>query len=208
MDAALAFLEAHGYWLLFGLGFAEFAGVPIASAPVLLAAGALSAAGNLNLLAAAVSAAAGGFTADYLWYALLRWKGASLVDVGCSLTSNRNACVLNVSRKVARLGGPYILAAKFIPGAGNLIAPAAGLARLPATRFLAFDAAAVLLWAIAYTSAGRIFASQVGAVVVWMEGYLRWVLAISVLLIVSAAGWRVIRFRLHRQHHSWSRSNG
>ena len=42
MDAALAFLEAHGYWLLFGLGFAEFAGVPIASAPVLLAAARIS----------------------------------------------------------------------------------------------------------------------------------------------------------------------
>ncbi len=202
MDAALAFLEAHGYWLLFSLGFAEFAGVPIASAPVLLAAGALSAAGNLNLLAAALSAAAGGLTADSLWYVLARWKGSRLVDLACSLTSNRNACVLNVSRKVARLGGPYILAAKFVPATGNLIASAAGLARLPATRFLAFDAAAVLLWAIVYTSAGRIFASQVGAVVVWMEGYLRWVLAISVLLIVSAAGWRVIRFRLHRQHHS------
>ena len=75
---------------------------------------------------------------------------------------------------------------------------AAGLARLPATRFLAFDAVAVLLWAIAYTSAGRIFASQVGAVVVWLEGYLRWVLAIAVLLIVSAAGWRVIRFPVQR----------
>ena len=202
MDAALAFLEAHGYWLLFGLGFAEFAGVPIASAPVLLAAGALSAAGNLNLLAAAVSAAFGGLIADSLWYVLARWKGSRLVDLACSLTSNPTACVLNVSEKLARLGGPYILAAKFIPGAGKLIAPAAGLARLPAPRFLAFDAAAVLLWALAYTSAGRIFASQIGAVVVWLEGYLRWVLAIAVLLIVSAAGWRVIRFRLHRQHHS------
>ncbi len=79
MDAALAFLEAHGYWLLFGLGFAEFAGVPIASAPVLLAAGALSAAGNLNLLAAALSAAAGGLTADSLWYVLARWKGSRLL---------------------------------------------------------------------------------------------------------------------------------
>ena len=49
MDAALAFLEAHGYWLLFGLGFAEFAGVPIAGAPVLLAAGALSAAAGTGL---------------------------------------------------------------------------------------------------------------------------------------------------------------
>ncbi len=136
MDAALAFLEAHGYWLLFGLGFAEFAGVPIASAPVLLAAGALSAAGNLNLLAAAVSAASGGLTADSLWYVLARWKGSRLVDLACSLTSNPTACVLNVSEKLARLGGPYILAAKFIPGAGKLIAPAAGLARLPAPRFL------------------------------------------------------------------------
>ncbi len=201
MDAALAFLETHGYWLLFGLGFAEFAGVPITSAPVLLAAGALSATGNLNLLAAALSAAAGGLTADSLWYVLARWKGSRLVDLACSLTSNPTACVLSVSRKVARLGGPYILAAKFVPATGNLIASAAGLARLPAARFIGFDAAAVLLWALAYMSAGWIFANEIGAVASWLGSYLHWALAIAILLIASAAGWRLARFRKHREHH-------
>jgi membrane protein DedA with SNARE-associated domain len=201
MDAALAFLEAHGYWLLFGLGFAEFAGFPVTSAPVLLAAGALSAAGNLNLLAAALSAAAGGLTADSLWYLLARWKGSRLVDLACSLTSNPTACVLGVSRKVARFGGPYVLAAKFIPGAGNLIASAAGLAGLPAARFLGFDAAAVLLWALAYISAGRIFSNEIGAVATWLGSYLHLALAVVILLIASATGWRVARFRMHRQQH-------
>ena len=50
-------LQRHGYGLLFLIGFAEFAGLPIAAVPVLIASGALASAGGLTLPAVAGMAA-------------------------------------------------------------------------------------------------------------------------------------------------------
>ena len=202
MDPALNFFETHGYWLLFGLGFIEFVGLPIASIPLLLSAGALAAAGHLSLPVAVGSVATGGLAADSFWYVLGRWRGSALVDVACLLTSNPTACVLRVSEKAARFGGSYVLIAKFIPGAGNVIAPAAGLARLPALRFMAFDAAALLLWAIVYLGIGWVFSQQVGDIAARLESSRNGTLALVLFLIAGATVWRAARYRTHKHDHA------
>ena len=115
MDSLLGFLESYGYWLFLAVGFAEYAGLPIASVPVLIAGGALASSGGLSLPAVAASAAAGGLLADAAWYGLARWKGERLVGVACGLSSNPRACVVGVERSVERLGSRYILSAKFLP---------------------------------------------------------------------------------------------
>lgn len=197
METLSAFLESHGYWLVAGVGFAEYAGVPIASVPVLVGAGALAGQAGLNPAAVALVAAAGALLADGVWFGIARWQGARIVGAACGLSSNPNACVITVRDRVERLGPRYILPAKFVPGAGNLIAPGAGLSPIGALRFLTLDAAALLVWAAVYVALGVLFAEQVEAVVALVAGYARWALVAVVVLVATAGVWRIARARRH-----------
>lgn len=197
MDAALELVRDHGYWILLGVGFAEYAGLPIASVPVLVAGGALARTGVLEVAPSLLSAAAGALAADALWYVVARWRGDRLVDSACGLTSNPSACIVSVQERVSRIGSPYILVAKFVPGAGNLIAPAAGLAAVPPVRFLGLDALGLMAWATVYGGIGWVFASQVERAIALVDRYSRLVILVAVVLVLSAMAWRFIRVRLH-----------
>ena len=202
MESLLAFLDTYGYWLVLAVGFAEYSGVPIASIPVLIAAGALASAEGLSLPGVAVSAALGGLLADAGWYGLARWKGQGLVGVACGLSSNRAACVLGVQQRVTRVGSRYILFAKFIPGAGNLVAAAAGFGGFPMGRFLILDAAALALWSSAYSGLGWLFSSQTGAAIEIAVAYSRWVIGAAILLIAVFSVRRVIKAVRHSRMHA------
>jgi membrane protein DedA with SNARE-associated domain len=200
-------LEAHGVGLYFGLGFAEFIGVPVASTPLLVAGGALArVVEGLHPFAMIPAAAAGGLLADMILFSLVRWKGEAVVDAACGLSSNPSACVLMVESKVRRLGPGFILVAKFVPGAGNLVGPAAAVAQVDRRRFLAYDAVALLLWASTYTALGWLLSAQVEQALEWVTAYLRWTLPLAGLLVVSAGFWRVARVRGHAEAHARARA--
>lgn len=201
-ESLIYFLESYGYLAVLAAGFAEYVGVPLATVPLLIAAGGMSAAAGLNPLVLAAMAAAGGLAADLTWFALMRHRGQVLVDAACGLTSNPNACVLNVEERVALLGPAYVIPSKFIPGAGNLVAPAAGLTDLPAWRFVLSDAVALLLWAGAYTGIGLVFDSEIQAVLDLVARYQRWALVTVALAVAAAGAWRGVRVMLHRSKHS------
>ncbi len=200
METLLSLIDSYGIGLLVVLGFAEYGGVPIASVPFLVAAGGLSRMGVLPVWAVVVLPALGGLAADAMWYSLARWKGNKLVGVACSLSPNQKACVLAVGVRVAQMGGRYILTAKFVPGAGNLIAPAAALGNYPARRFLLFDAIALLLWATVYSGLGWIFSDQVEAIANTIERYLRFAIAGGLSLVVLGALYRYMKIRRHGHH--------
>ena len=202
MDTLVQILDNYGYALLFALGFAEFAGLPIASVPVLIASGAIARAGGFSLPLIAASAALGGLVADATWYGLARWRGRSLVGAACGLSSNRRACVLGVEQRARRLGTIYILFAKFIPGAGNLIAPAGGFGEIPARRFLLLDGGGLLAWAMVYAGAGWLFSDSVEALIGVAAGYARWILWSLPLFIVGGAAWRYQKARRHQAGHA------
>lgn len=190
MEDLLPFVEAYGYWVLLAVGFAEYAGLPVVSVPVLVAAGALSGGPALDPVPAAAVAAAGGLGADVLWYGLARWKGHRLVDAACRLSSRPESCVLGVEDRVSDLGARLIVPSKFLPGVGNLVAPAAGFARIDATRFVCFDAIALALWAGVYTGLGFLFARQVSVVMEWVVRFREAALLAAALAVAGAAAWR------------------
>ena len=195
------YLQSFGYLTVLAAGFAEYAGVPIATVPVLITAGGLSQAAGLNPVLVAASAAAGGLAADLGWFAVVRRRGDDVVDAACGLTSNPDACVLNVEERVKRLGPAYVLPAKFIPGAGNLVAAASALSGMRLSRFAAYDALALLLWAGVYTLAGFLFASQIEGVIDLVLRYQRWAMVGAAALVLGAAAWRGIRIVRHRRGH-------
>ena len=159
MEQLTLLLVQFGYPLLFGLGFLEFIGAPIASVPVLIVAGGLAASGDVSVPGIILAAALGGLLADSLWYGAARLRGRSLVDSVCGLSSNPMACVLTVERKVSAVGPVFLLPANFIPGAGNLVAAASGLTGMTVGAFLIMDGLGVLAWATVYAGVGWIFSA-------------------------------------------------
>lgn len=200
-DALVGFLEAHGYLTLLAVGFVEYAGAPIASVPVLVVAGALGASAGLAPIPIVLSAALGGLAADLGWYWLVRWRGDSLVAAACGLTSNPGACVTGVEDRVAKLGPAYVVPSKFIPGAGNLVAAGAALAGMKPGRFIASDGVALLLWAGAWSTLGRLFSTEVQSVLELVARYQRGAMWLAVGLLAAAAVWRGLRPGLHRVRH-------
>ncbi len=200
METLDAFLSSYGYWVFFAVGFAEFVGVPIVSLPVLIGGGAMVASGTLGFGGVVVSVAAGGWLADLGWYTVGRRQGPWLIDVVCGLSSNPMACLVTVRNRLSRLGTPYILLAKMLPGSGNLIAVAAGLGGFGTLPFILADAAALMLWAGIYTGIGWIFSDQVTPAIEWAVTYNRAVLLV-VMLIVLAAAFRLWKVHFHQEAH-------
>jgi membrane protein DedA with SNARE-associated domain len=188
--------------LLFVVGFAEYVGVPIASVPVLIAAGGIARIGGLSMPPVILAVVLGALCADALWYGLARWKGERLVTAACSLSANPRVCIGNVESRVTRLGAPYIITAKFVPGVGNLIAPAAGFGGIPVVRFLMLDFVALLLWANVYSGIGWIFSNQVESLIILAESYTRWLLIVVILLVGLGGSYRYLKIRLHAAAHA------
>jgi len=197
METLLAFMESHGYAALYVLGMAEFAGFPVASTPVVLAAGAIAATGSLDPVLVGLSVVAGGLTSDVAWYALARWRGSAIVDSACGLSSNPKVCVLGVSEKLARIGAPYILVGKFIPGTSAMLAAGSGLAGIGRARFVLVDGIALALWATVYTGLGWAFSDELGPVLVWITSHIPLVVAALVLSFVGAGIARWWKAGLH-----------
>jgi membrane protein DedA with SNARE-associated domain len=116
------------------------------------------------------------------------------------------ACVLGVERRVQAVGPRYLAPAKFIPGAGNLVAAASGFTNMRLRTFMLFDSVGLLIWATVYTILGRIFAAQVGMVIDWASAFTIWIVATVSGLIGAAAAWRVAKVWMHKRHHDAMRA--
>ena len=138
--------------------------------------------------------------ADLGWYSLGRRQGPWLIDVACGLSSNPMACLLTVKNRLSRLGTPYIVLAKMVPGSGNLIAVAAGLAGFGTLRFILADAASLILWASIYTGTGWILSDRVAPAIEWAVTYNRAVVVVLILIVLAAA-FRLWKVRLHQEAH-------
>ncbi len=99
------------------------------------------------------------------------------------------------------MGPLYLLPAKFIPGAGNMVAAASGLAGISLGTFLILDGLGLLAWASAYMGVGWVFSAQVEEVIQWASQFTVWLLALVGLLIGGAGVWRVAKVRMHGVGH-------
>lgn len=201
MEQLTLLFEQHGYLLLFGIGFVEFIGAPIAGAPLLIAAGGLAAAGGGSIPLMVLAAGLGGYSADVLWYSTARLRGRGLVDTVCGLSSNPKACVLAVEKRVVAVGPWFLLPAKFIPGAGNLVAAASGFVPVSLGAFLILDGLGVMAWASVFTGVGWVFSDQVEGAVGWASQFSVWLVAVAGVLVGAAGAWRVLKVRAHRVGH-------
>src|SRR5579871_4312510 len=165
MNETLQFVARHGYLLLFAWVFVEQAGLPIPSAPLLLAAGAVSGMHQMNLGAAMALAVAGALASDCMWYEIGRRKGVRVLQLLCRISLEPDSCVRRTQISFTRNGPRVLLGVKFIPGLNAMAAPLSGIIRMGWRKFLLFDVIGATAWVSAYMIPGFIFSGQLERVV-------------------------------------------
>jgi membrane protein DedA with SNARE-associated domain len=164
MSDPVEFVIRHGYAVVFGAVLLEQLGLPIPAVPVLLAAGALAAAGKLSLGLVLGAALVAALVGDLLWYELGRRRGMKIVQLLCRISLEPDSCVRRTEGAFARNGARSLLFAKFVPGLSTVAPPLAGVFRMKLDRFVAFDGAGTLLWAGSFLALGVAFGDQLGRI--------------------------------------------
>jgi membrane protein DedA with SNARE-associated domain/rhodanese-related sulfurtransferase len=191
MTELLQFVVRHGYMLVFAWVFLEQAGLPVPSAPLLLAVGALSGTHQMNLGVAIAFATVGSIASDAMWYELGRQKGVRVLQLLCRISLEPDSCVRRSQVSFGRNGARVLLVAKFIPGLNAMAAPLSGVIRMGWRRFLLFDTIGALLWVSAFTMTGYTFSSDLERVAARTAYLGEWLL---VLLLAAFAGYICWKF--------------
>ncbi|MGA9071268.1 MAG: VTT domain-containing protein [Terracidiphilus sp.] len=189
-------LLLYGYVLLFAWILVEQLGIPLPATPVLLAAGALSAAHEINFLFALLAGLAGSLIADSTWFFIGRRYGHHVLRILCKLSLEPTICVRRTQNSFGRRRAVTIMIAKFVPGLATLAPPVAGLNGMSYGRFFLFDLIGATAWLSALLVAGRFF----GDLIRRDPGMMDWVGRFSgALLVLGILGFfigRIIRRRM------------
>jgi len=195
MNETLQFVVRHGSLLVFAWVLIEQAGLPIPSAPLLLAVGALSGMGRMNLAVAAAIAIAAALLGDSLWYEIGRGKGASVLQWVCRISLEPDSCVRRTQERFSKSGARVLLISKFIPGLNAMAAPLAGITRVSRQRFALYDLAGTAIWVAAYTGVGFAFSSQFEAIVREASYFGEWLVVVLLAGFGGYALWKYFNRR-------------
>jgi membrane protein DedA with SNARE-associated domain/rhodanese-related sulfurtransferase len=158
-------LVRHGTVILFLVAFIDRIGIPLPSAPWLLAAGAMAVAGKINWLTALVAAAFGGLLADMIWFYLGRHFGKSVLGFLCRISFEPDSCARRTQNLYTRYGMRGLVASKFIPGLSTLAPPLAGNSGISTPRFFFFDGLSSMLHAACLILVGVLFSRQLEQII-------------------------------------------
>jgi membrane protein DedA with SNARE-associated domain len=191
----LRVVERHGYLLLFCWIVAEQAALPIPSAPLLIAVGALIRAGKLHPAAAVACCLGGALVADTVWFLFGRIRGKSVLRLLCRVSLEPDSCVRQTENAFRRHGLNTLLIAKFVPGLNAVASPLAGDSGVAIPLFLAIDSLGILIWSCAYMVAGYIFSNQVEDVLGYAQRLGSGVLILLIGLLAVWVLWKFVQRR-------------
>jgi len=181
INHTIAFVERHGYALVFAWVLAEQSAIPLPSVPLMLAAGALSRAGRLHVLLAAACCVIAAVIADTIWFQLGRRRGRRVLRFLCRVSLEPDSCVRQTENAFLKYGMNLLFVSKFIPGLNAIAAPLAGNSKAPYWRFLLYDSAGAAIWSGAYLALGYLFGKQLET----MLGYASRMGSSLLLLVVA-----------------------
>jgi membrane protein DedA with SNARE-associated domain/rhodanese-related sulfurtransferase len=189
-------LLTYGYLLLFSWVLVEQFGIPLPATPVLLAAGALSAEGQMSFPLALLLGVMGALTADSTWFLVGRRYGHHVLRLLCKLSMEPTICVRRTQDSFGRRRGVTLMIAKFVPGLATLAPPVAGENGMNFWEFLFFDGIGATVWVLALLTAGRLF----GDALKRDPSLLNWVGRFSgLLLVLGIIGFFVARIVRRRR---------
>jgi len=191
----IAFVERHGYALLFAWVAVEQSAIPLPSVPLLLASGALIRAGRMHALPAVLCCVLAALIADTIWFVLGRVRGRQVLRLLCRLSLEPDTCVRQTENAFVKYGMNSLLVSKFIPGLNTVAAPLAGHSRRSYLGFTLYDGAGAALWSGAYLAIGYLFSEQLETAMEYASRF-----GSNVLLVIAGSfgiwiGWKYIQRR-------------
>src|SRR5512134_2348593 len=157
-----AFVAQHGVWvyaLLFAIVFCETGLVVTPFLPgdsLLFVAGAVAAAGDMNIAAVMATLVAAALTGDNVNYFIGRWVGPRVFHY----EQSRWFSPKHLARAHAfyeRHGGKTIVLARFIPIVRTYVPFVAGIGSMPYERYIGWCVVGALTWVLSLCGAGYFF---------------------------------------------------
>jgi membrane protein DedA with SNARE-associated domain len=198
----LHLLLTHGLAVVCAASLIESLGAPVPAFPVLLLAGSVAAEYRFSTVPLIVASAAGFWIGDLAWYAFGRIQGRRVLGLLCRLSLNPDACVGRAERRFRRRPAMTVAAAKFIPGLSLMVAPLAGILRMPPLQFAAIDGAATIAWSAAAVMSGVVYGRRV------LPHVIRTQRAIEILggaAVLAFVAWKLYERRWLVHHYSVAR---
>ena len=170
-----------------------------------MAAGALSARGEMRTSIIVFLGVAGCLAADGIWFWLGRRWGSQALRLLCRFAADPRRCSENAHEKFRRYGLRMLCVAKFFPGLDVVTPPLVGAEGVSLTAFLAHDMLGGFLWSGFYVGLGYFFSKEVDLAIHWTKHFGTALgIAIGVPLCLYV-GWRglalvrmIRRLRLRR----------
>jgi len=160
MDATVQFLTQHRTIMLFLVVLAEQIGLPIPALPMLIAAGALIATGQMNFAVVAGVSILAALLGDQIWFELGRRRGRQVLGWLCRISFEPLSCVRRTEAFFARHGVRSLIVAKFIPGLSTIAPPLAGIMGLRMSHYFLYNGIGVVLWVGTGIGLGIAFSNQ------------------------------------------------
>jgi len=192
MDELLRLLSRYGYTILFFNLLLESIGLPIPAGPILVAAGAASAFGTLQLWLVVVVSLVGMILGDWLLYLAGRYSGWALLGFLCRLSANPETCILSSAQLFYRRGRVTLLFSKFIPGINTMAAPMAGSLNMRSSQFLGLDVLGTMLYTFPFIAFGYFFSRLVSLIADWLHSLS---LGLALLGLLALGVYLVYRLR-------------
>jgi membrane protein DedA with SNARE-associated domain len=191
------FITQYGLLFLFGIVCLESAGLWLPGETALIAAGVYAAEGNLSITAVIAVAAAGAIIGDNIGYWLGREGGRRLIERYGWLRRIAERLLPPAERFFARHGGKAVFLARFFGGVRVTGAWMAGITRMSWWRFLFWNAAGGVVWAIAVGLvsfyAGRAVADTIARYGVYGG------IAVAIMFVLAIGALHVWRNRVVEQ---------
>lgn len=156
MKSILHLALGHPYLVLLISGLLERIGAPLLFSPVLVAAGALAAAGQMRFDVAVWIALATCIGGDTLWYELGRKKGDSVLSMLCRISLEPDSCVRRSKVFFEKSANRTLLFSKWLPGVSHVVPAVAGLSGVDRQRFFVMNAAGSAIWIVVLMLAGHL----------------------------------------------------
>jgi membrane protein DedA with SNARE-associated domain/rhodanese-related sulfurtransferase len=188
-------LLMYGYLLLFAWVLVEQFGIPLPATPIVLAAGALSAEGQINFWLALLVGVAASLAADSTWFLVGRRYGHFVLRILCKVSFEPTTCVRKTQDSFGRRRGITLMIAKFVPGLATLAPPVAGENGMSFADFAFYDSIGATLWVGGLLAIGRFF----GDLLKRNSGLLNWTGRFSgALLLLAVLGFFLARLLRRR----------
>ncbi len=187
-------VHEYGLWFLFLIVASESAGLWLPGETVLIAAAIYASNGHLPIVGVIVVAAAAAIVGDNIGYWIGREGGRALLRRIPILNRLAERALPPAERFFDRHGGKTVFFARFFGGLRVTAAWIAGISRMPWWRFVAWNAAGGIVWAVG-VGLLAFYAGKAAADALSRYGVYGGI-AIAVIIVLAIVGLRLWHRRL------------